>query len=217
MRGSPPIHNSRCLYPWNRANDWYAFCFRLCVHLDNQPKKLVRSVLFIAAGSLSVAGLVVALNIRQNVSVRPAASFPVYTYQNPFCLPASPSPTVFSKVKAGSSFGKLFSVRWIAGLSSLGTLWLGASCYLSIGQGKRKRIHRTIEYTAKNQAKMNPLASVPAKPVKLVGKEDTVRITILPRTTIRPRCVHRQVTAPCQSRFRPTSLVSSQTRFGRLK
>jgi hypothetical protein len=187
------------------------------VHLETRTKKLARTVLLSSAGSVAIVTLVVALAARQNSALRQAASFPVYTYQNPFSQPDNPSPAALSEANAGGPLGKLLSVRWFAGLSGLGTLWLGASCYLYGGQRKRKRTQRPIESATKNQAKMNPLATVPAKPVIFVRKEDTMRPTILPRPTKRNRFVHRQITAPCQSRFRPIALVSSQTRFGRLK
>ena len=187
------------------------------MHLEPQTKKLARTVLFISAGSVAIIALVVTLTARQDVAMRQAASFPVYTYQNPFSQPDNPSPAALSEANAGGPLSKLFSIRWFAGLSSLGTLWLGASCYLYGGQRKRKRIQHPIESATKNQAKMNPLATVPARPVMFVGKEDTARVTILPRSTTRNRFVHRQITAPCQSRFRPIALVSRQTRFGRLK
>jgi hypothetical protein len=187
------------------------------VHLETQTKQLARTVLLFSAGSVAAVALVVALTVRQDVAMRTAALFPVYTYQNPFSQPDNPSPAALSEANIGGPLSKLLSVKWFAGLSSLGTLWLSASCYLYGGQRKRKRIQNSFKYAAKNQAKMNPLATVPAKPVIFVGKEDTSRATILPRPTIQNRFVHRQITAPCQSRFRPIALISRQTRFGRLK
>jgi hypothetical protein len=200
----------------NQSHDWYAFCFCPVVHLETRTKKLARTVLIFSAGSLAFIVLVAALSARQNTPARHMAAIPVYTYQNPFGrLDTRPSPAA-SKASVGGPVSELLSVRLLAGLSALGTLWLGASCYLYGGQKRRKRIHRAIEFAAKNQAKMNPLATVPVKPVTFVRKEDTVRIRVLPRVTTRNRFVHRQVTAPCQSRFQPTALTSSQARFGRL-
>jgi len=187
------------------------------VHLETRTKKLARTVVALSAGSLAVTLLVTGLNAQQDVSAKQATSLAFYTYQNPFGKPGTLLPSAFPETSAGGSWGKFFSARWIAGLSSLATLWLSASCYLYGGQRKRKSTQRRTEYAPKSPAQMNPLATVPAKPVTPVGKEDTVRITILPRPTTRGRFVHRQITAPCQSRFRPISLVSSQTRFGRLK
>jgi hypothetical protein len=187
------------------------------VHLETLTKKLARTVLVISACSLALLFLSAMLTARQNISVRHAADSPIYTYQNPFNQPDLLSSTATAGAGVDSHLSRLLSVKCLAGLSSLGTLWLGASCYLHGGQRKRKRVHRVIEYAAKNQVKMNPLATVPARPVTFVGKEDTVRITVLPRPMTRNRFVHRQVTAPCQSRFRPTALGLNQTRFGRLK
>jgi len=187
------------------------------VRWETRTKKLARTVLRISAGSVAIVALVVTLTARQNGVMQQAASFPVYTYQNPFSQPDHPSPVALTEANAGGPLGKLLSIRWFAGLFSLGTLWLSASCYLYGGQRKRKRIQRPIESVTKTQAKMNPLATVPARPVMFVRKEDTARVTILPRPTKRNRFVHRQITAPCQSRFRPIALVSRQTRFGRLK
>jgi hypothetical protein len=187
------------------------------VHLETQTKKFARTVLLFSAGSIAAVALVVALTARQDFTVRQAASFPVYTYQNPYSQPDNPSPASLSGANAGGPLGKLLSVNWFAGLSGLGTLWLGASCYLYSGQRKRKRIQRPTQSATKNQAGITTLATVPAKPVIFVRKEDRLRVTILPRPTMRNRFVHRQITAPCQSRFRPIALVSSRTRFGRLK
>ena len=187
------------------------------MHLETQTKKLARTVFAISAGSLAVILLVAGLNAPQDVTAKQTTNLAVYTYQNPFSQPGTISSTAFPETSAGASSSKLVSVRWIAGLSSLATLWLSASCYLYAGQRKRRGIQRRTESATKYPVKMNPLATVPAKPVISVGKEDTVRITILTRPTTRGRFVHRQITAPCQSRFRPISLVSSQTRFGRLK
>jgi hypothetical protein len=217
-RGIPEVFSSTCCYlSLGSAQGWYAFCFPLDVHLETLTKKLARTVLVISACSLAVVVLGAKLTARQNISVRHTADSPIYTYQNPFNRPDVVSSVTSAGTGVASHFSRLLSFKCLAGLSSLGTLWLGASCYLYGGQRKRKRVHRAIEFAAKNQVKMNPLATVPAKPVTFVGKEDTVRITVLPRPMTRNRFVHRQVTAPCQSRFRPTALGLNQTRFGRLK
>lgn len=187
------------------------------MHLETLTKKLARTVLVISACSLALVFLSAMLAARQSIPERYAADSPIYTYQNPFNRPDVVSSAVSAGAGVDSQFSRLLSVKCLAGLSSLGTLWLGASCYLYGGQRKRKRVHRAIEYAAKNQVKMNRLATVPARPVMFVGKEDTVRITVVPRPMTRNRFVHRQVTAPCQSRFRPTALGLNQTRFGRLK
>lgn len=185
--------------------------------LETRTKKLARTVVAISAGSLAVILLGAGLNAPQEVSAKQATHWPVYTYQYPFGQPSPLSPTALPEANAAGSTSKLLSVKWFAGLSSLATLWLSASCYLYGGQRKRKRIQHRSESAPNSPRKMNPLATVPAKPVMFVRKEDTVRITILPQSQVRDRCVHRQITAPCQSRFRPISLASSQTRFGRLK
>lgn len=186
------------------------------MRLETRTKKLARTVFLISAGSVAVIALVIALTAPQNIPARHAAGFRVYTYQNPFSRPENMSPATLSAANTDGLLNKLFSVKCLAGMSSLGVLWLGASCYLYGGHSKRKRIRHTVEFSVQNRPKMNPLACVPPKPVTRVGEEDTVRITVLPRATVRNRFVHRHVTAPCQSRFRPTALGSSQTRFGRL-
>jgi hypothetical protein len=187
------------------------------VHLETRTKKRARTVLLISAGSVAVVALLVALTTRQNVVLSQAAAFPVYTYQNPFSGPAYTPSVAHSGANAGSPSGKLLSARWFAGLSGLGTLWLSASCYLYGGQRKRKRVQRPIENARKYQPNLNVSSTVPAKPVTFVRKEDTARGATLSRPTKRNRFVHRQITAPCQSRFRPIALLSSQTRFGRLR
>jgi len=65
-------------------------------------------------------------------------------------------------------------------------------------------------------AKMNRLAVLP-NPVVRVSKKDDTRPVVLGQTGTRGSFTHRKTTAPCQSRFRPVTLVSSQTRLGRLK
>ena len=62
-------------------------------------------------------------------------------------------------------------------------------------------------------AKMNPLAVLPT-PVTRVSKQNTVRSMVVPPTIAQRSLAHRKTTAPCQSRFRPVTLVSSRTRFG---
>ena len=196
---------------------WYASCFGHCVPLETRTKRLARTVLLLSACSLAGIALVTAVKARQVSPLKNTGYFPVYTYQNPFSRPNTLYPVAASQANVGGLSGKLFSVRWVACLASLGVLWLGASCYLYGGHSKQKRIHSTAEHATKSQAKMNPLASVPARPVTLVRKEDNRRTPVLSRTATRNRFVHRQVTAPCQSRFRPTALASSQTRLGRLQ
>ena len=190
------------------------------MHPGTQTKKLAQTLCLFSACSLAAIALFVAATTRHHASVQYSANFPVYTYQNPFSQPAGTSPVAFSQVHAGGTLTKLLSVRWFAGLSGLGTLWLGASCYLYSGQRKRKRIRHNLEYNTGTPTRMNPLAVVPPRPVMPVAEQDKVPFpvfTIRCRTKTRGCFTHRTTTAPCQSRFRPTTLVSSRTRFGRLK
>jgi hypothetical protein len=188
------------------------------VHLETQTKKLAQTLCLFSACSLAAIVFFVAATTRHHASVR--ANFPVYTYQNPFSQPASTPPIAFSQANAGGTFTQLLSVRWLAGLSGLGALWLVASCYLYSGHRKIKRISHNVEYTMDSPTRMNPLAVIPPRPVMPVAEQDKVSFpvsTVRCRTRIRGSFAHRTTTAPCQSRFRPTALVSSQTRFGRLK
>ncbi len=170
--------------------------------------------------SLAVVVLFVAVNARHPASVANSAIFPVYTYQNPFSQPTGTAPIALSQANTGGTLTKLLSVRWFAGLSGLGALWLGASYCLYGGHQKRKRIRRNTACTTGNPARMNALAVIPARPVLPVAEQGKVSFPVftVPCQTKTRRCfAHRTNTAPCQSRFRPTTLVSSQTRFGRLK
>ena len=173
-----------------------------------------------SAVSLAAIVLFVAATTQQHAPVQYSANFPVYTYQNPYSQPASTPPIAFSQSNAGGTLTKLLSVRWIAGLSGLGALWLGASGYLYSGHRKRKRVRHNVGYTMDPPTRMNPLAVIPPRqimPVVEQGKVSFPALTVCRKTKTRGCFAHRTTTAPCQSRFRPTTLVSSQTRFGRLK
>ena len=190
------------------------------MYLETQTKKLAQAVFFFSASSLCAILLCLVVTARHNVSASRTATFPVYTYQNPFNVAGSAPPTALSDTKAGGMLTKLVSVNWLLGLSSLGALWLASTWYLQGGWNKLRRIRRKVVYTPPNPpAKMNPLAVLPA-PVTRVVKLDTfgspIRTTVVCRTTTQCLLVHRKATAPCQSRFRPVTLVSSQTRFGHL-
>jgi hypothetical protein len=190
------------------------------VHLETQTKKLAQALFLFSACSLAAIVLFVAATTRHHASAPYSANFPVYTYQNPFDQPAGPSSTAVSQANAGGTLTKLLSVRWVAGLSGLGALWLGASCYLYGGRRKRKQIRHNVQYALDTPARMNPLAVIPPRPVLLVAEQGKVSfpvLTVRGKTKTRGGFAHRTTTAPCQSRFRPTTLVSSQTRFGRLK
>ncbi|HEV2438132.1 MAG TPA: hypothetical protein VG077_19225 [Verrucomicrobiae bacterium] len=190
------------------------------MHLETPTKKLVQTLFLFSACSLAAIVLFVAATTRHHASAPYSANFQVYTYQNPFHQPAGTSSTAVSQTNAGGPLTKLLSVRWFAGLSGLGALWLGASYFLYGGHRKRKRIRHNVEYTMDPPARMNPLAVIPPKPVLLVAEQGKVSfpvLTVRGKTKTRGCFVHRTTTAPCQSRFRPTTLVSSQTRFGRLK
>ena len=195
------------------------------MHLETQTKKLAQTIFLFSACSLAAIVLFVAATTRHTAPVQYPVNFPVYTYQNPFSQPASTSPSAFSQANAGGTLRKLLSVRWFAGLSGLGALWLGASCYLYGGHRNRKRVRHNAEYTMDTPTRMNPLAAIPPKQVMPVAEQDKVSFpvsTVLCRPNTRSCFAHRTTIAPCQSRFRPTTLrpttlASSRTRFGRLK
>jgi hypothetical protein len=200
------------------------------VHPGTQTKNLAQTLFLFSACSLAAIFLFVAATARHHDSAQYSVNSPLYTYQNPFNQPASPSPSAFSQANAGSTLTssmltKLLSVRWFAGLSGLGALWLGASCYLYGGHRNRKRVRHNAEYTMDTPTRMNPLAAIPPKQVMPVAEQDKVSFpvsTVLCRPNTRSCFAHRTTIAPCQSRFRPTTLrpttlASSRTRFGRLK
>jgi hypothetical protein len=186
------------------------------MYVETQTKKLARSVLLFSASSLCAIILCVAAQ-RHNTAVHRSLNIPIYTYQNPFSLTASPSSPAWLETKAGRIFAKMASTPTLLGLSGLAMLWLVASWYLSGGWSKRRQNHRkTRLVTTEIPARMNPLAAIP-RPSICVSKTDDSRPVVHGQTGTRVLFVHRKTTAPCQSRFRPVTLVSSQTRLGRLK
>lgn len=190
------------------------------MYLETQTQKLAQTVFLFSASSLCATLLCVAATARHNVSVLRSANFPIYTYQNPFNMAANTSSTAFSETKAGGVLTKLISVKWFVGLSGLGALWLASTWYLQGGWNTKKRIRRQVNYAVSGPpAKMNPLAVLPA-PVTRATKLDTfsslVGSTVVCQIPTRRLLAHRKNTAPCQSRFRPVTLVSSRTRLGRL-
>lgn len=190
------------------------------MHLETLTKKLAQTILLFSACSLAAVALLVASTTRHSAPARHPVNFPVYTYDNPFSQAAGTSPVAFAPANTGGTLTKLLSIKWVAGLSGLGALWLGASCYLYGGQRNRKRTRPNVEYSMGIPTRMNPLAVIPPRPVMLVAEQDKVSFpvsTVNCRIKTRSCFAHRTATAPCQSRFRPTTLVSSQTRFGRLK
>jgi hypothetical protein len=190
------------------------------VHLETPTKKLAQTLFLFSACSLAAIVLSIAATTRHHTSAPYSANFPVYTYHNPFHQPAGTSATAVSQANAGGALTKLLSVRWFAGLSGLGALWLGTGYFLYGGHRKRKRIRHNVEYAPETPARMNPLAVIPSRPVLPVAEQGKVSfpvLTVRGKAKTRGCFVHRTTTAPCQSRFRPTTLASSQTRFGRLK
>jgi hypothetical protein len=187
------------------------------MYVETKTKKLAQTILLLAASSLCAILLCMGSTARHNALAKRAVNFPVYTYQNPFSLTDSASSTAFSQTRAGRLLTQLISVKWALRLSGLGAIWLASTWYLNHGWTPKKRIHRNIKYTIEDSPeKMNPLAIIP-KPFTRVVKQDTSRPAVLCQTNTRCLVAHRKITAPCQSRFRPVTLVSSQTRFGRLK
>jgi hypothetical protein len=189
------------------------------VYFETQTKQLAQAIFLFSACSLAAIVLFVAATTLHPAPVQYPVSSPIYTYQNPFSQPVSSAPVAISQAKAGGMLTGLISIKWIAGISGLGALWLGASFYLHNGRRTRKRNRHTLEHTRVNLTRMNPLAVIPPRPVMPVAEQDKVSFpvsTVNCRTKTRGSFAHRTATAPCQSRFRPTTLVSSQTRFGRL-
>jgi len=186
------------------------------MYVETQTKKLARSVLLFSASSVCVIILCTAAH-RHYAPVDRSVNVPIYTYQNPFGPTASISSPARSETKAGGIFTKLITTKAFLGLSGLAMLWLGSSWYLSGGSAKKRQNHRiTRHVTTDIPTRMNPLATLPS-PIMRVSKTDGARPVVHGQTGTRDRFVHRKATAPCQSRFRPVTLVSSQTRLGRLK
>ncbi len=186
------------------------------MYVETQTKKLARTVLLFSISSLS-AILFCTLAARYNAVAHRSVNVPIYTYQNPFGLTPSASSAAFQETKIGGSLSQLASTKGLLGLAGLATLWLVSSWYLSGEWAQKRRNHRKNRYSTTDvPAKMNRLAVLP-NPVVRVSKKDDTRPVVPGQTGTRGSFTHRKTTAPCQSRFRPVTLVSSQTRLGRLK
>jgi hypothetical protein len=187
------------------------------MYVGTQTKNLARSVFLFSASSLCAIILCAAATHRHNAVASRSVSVPIYFYQNPFGMTASVSSPALLKTKAGGLLTRLVSAKWFLGLSGLATLWAASSWYLSRGWAKRRQNHRKTRHVITDiPAMMNPLAAIP-RPILRVSKKDDTRPAVLGQTGTRGLFIHRKATAPCQSRFRPVTLVSSQTRLGRLK
>lgn len=185
--------------------------FPQSMYVEAQTKKLAQTGFLFVAAALCAIYLCMVATARHNVLAPRATDFPVYAYQNPFGFTDSATP---SEIKAGGALAKLLSFNWFLGLSGLGAVWLASSWYLQGGLSKIKRTRRIIAQLPPDPpAKMNPLAVLPT-PVTRVSKQNTVRSMVVPPTIAQRSLAHRKTTAPCQSRFRPVTLVSSRTRFG---
>jgi hypothetical protein len=186
------------------------------VYVETQTIKLARTVLLFSVSSLS-AILFCTAAARHNVVAHRFVNVPIYTYQNPFSPPPRTSSTASQETRIGGSLSRLASAKGLLGLSGLATLWLVSSWCLSGELAKKRRNHRkTGSFATDVPAKMNRLAVIP-KPVLRVSKKDDTRLVVPGQTGSRGSFTHRKTTAPCQSRFRPVTLVTSQTRLGRLK
>ena len=181
------------------------------MHVEDRTKRLAQTIFLFSALSLCATLACVAATHRARALAQQAANFPVYTYQNPFSVPANTSSDVLPATKTGSVLANLFSVECLLGLVCLGALWLASTWCLQRGRNTKKRAHRQVSYSS--SAQMNPLAILP---VIRVQKQDTFCPPVFCGPTMSRSLAHRKVTAPCQSRFRPITLAATQTRFGRL-
>jgi hypothetical protein len=132
----------------------------------------------------------------------------------------SNSSTAISGIQPGGILTKLISARFLLSLSGLAVLWLASSYYLNRGGTKQKRVQGKVKYAdtslADKVVKMNPLATVPKKATCGI-KQDSSHSVVICAPLKRCSSVRRKTTVPCQSRFRPLMLISSQTRLGRFK
>lgn len=198
-----------------------SFAWLQTMHIEAQIKKLAQNIFLFSASSLCVILLCLAATAWHNAPAPRFASSPIYTYQNPFSTAGNASATVLTDAKTAGFWDKLTSAKFLLGLSGLGVLWLASTWYLQNGwRTKKQRVYQKINHVTPNSpAKMNPLAVLPER-VAQVPKEDTIHSTVFCGTTTLYSLAHRKATAPCQSRFRPVTLVSKLTnrrnRFGRL-
>jgi hypothetical protein len=186
------------------------------VYAETQTKRLAQTILVFAACSAFAILLCAVATSRHKTLAQRSLNIPVFTYQNPFSLAKSASATAASPAKAGGLLNQLFSVKWALRLSSLGALWLASTWYLNRGLTPKIHVHRKVKYAIEEAPeKMNPLAVIP-QTAKYVAKQDISNPAVLCQTNTRCLVMHRKTTAPCQSRFRPVTLVSRQTRLGHL-
>lgn len=183
------------------------------MHLETQTRKLAQIVFLFSAISLCAILLCVAAATVSHRSVRQSSNFQVYTYQNPFSSVQNRAPATVM-TKAGNILTRLATPQFLVGVSSLGLLWLASTLHLQ-DRKRQKHLHRKIIPVANPEPKMNPLAILPPL-AACAQKEDKYCKNVFGGTTTLCSLTHRKLTAPCQSRFRPVSLTTSQTRFHRL-
>lgn len=188
------------------------------MYIGTRTKKLVQTIFLFSTASLCAILFSMAVTVRHIVPPSHSASFAVYTYQNPFKMVNNPSPA--SAAQTDGVFARLTSAKFILGLAGLGMLWLASVWYLQGGWKSKKPIHWKSKHAAVNSpTQMSSLAVLPAR-VSPVAKRDIFEpgaaSTVVCRTPSRCLMTHRKKITPCQSRFRPVTLISNPTRFGRL-
>ena len=190
------------------------------VHLETQTKKLAQTLFLFSACSLAAIVLFVAATTRHHAPAQNSAEFSGL-YLSESIQPAGQhfSHRIFTSERR-RYVDKIAFRQVVCGLIRPWSTLVGGKLLLYGGHRKRKRIRHNVEYAMDTPTRMNPLAVIPPRPVMPVAEQDKVSFpvsTVLCTTETRGCFAHRTATAPCQSRFRPTTLVSSQTRFGRLK
>lgn len=183
------------------------------MHLEAQTKRIVQTALLFSASSLCAILLFMAATRHAEVTAPSTGGFQVYTYQNPFDT-ANTGLRVAAAAR-NNVLGRLAVPGFIAGVLSLGILWLASGIYLQRGKTARRHMHRKIIPVSNPEPKMNPLAILPLVRAGASNK-DISRQIVFGRTTTLCSVTHRRVTAPCQTRFRPVYLVAHQQRFQRL-
>lgn len=186
------------------------------MYIEGRTKKIAKTALLFAALSVCLIGLCTAAVYRHNASLLRSANVPIYTYQNPFSLTENVVSAPLSGAQPEGVSTKPV-IKWALRLISLAVPWVASIWYLNGGRDKKKQAHRKVRYAMTNTpAKMNRLAAIPNLPARAI-KQDKIRPPVLWQTGKHCSFAHRRTTAPCQSRFRPVTLVSSQTRLGRLR
>lgn len=199
------------------TTNWYIACLTKAMSVEPRKHKSAQEIFLFSASALCAMLLCMAAIAWHNAPAPHLAGSPIYMYQNPFKGAAHASAAAFSGAKMPGIWQRLISAKFFLGLSGLGVLWLASTWYLEHVERIKQRVYQEVNHAAPpSPAKMNSLAILPEPAALRVPKEDNFHTTVFCGKTALCSLARRKNPAPCQSRFRPVTLGSRQTRFGRL-